>query len=213
MEMKNLQIIETKISQHFLNSARSVECSNKDFRFYIERITDTLLVEAFQNLPVVNRDVKTPLETMKNAEFLDDSEIVFASVMRAGNAMLEAAIRFLPTASAAHIGIQRNEKHEAVSYYYRSSNLSSKRVFLLDPMLATGGSAVQAVSMLKEHGAAQVIMLCVLCSKVGVEKLHENHPDVKILTCSLDRELNDKAYILPGLGDAGDRIYGTTSSH
>ena len=153
--------------------------------------------------------VKTPLEKTEGSKLKND--IVLVPVLRAGLGMINGFLQLIPDAKVGHIGLQRDEQTlQPVEYYYKTpGNISSSQVILLDPMLATGGSSSEAIRYLKKRGAKKISFACILASPEGVKKLSNDHPDVKIYSAALDRKLNDKGYILPGLGDAGDRTFGT----
>ena len=157
-----------------------------------------------------NTIIETPLEKYKT-KCLNEDNYAFVPILRAGMSMVDGIIKVIPNAKIGHIGLYRNEETlEPVEYYYKMpENINKREVLVLDPMLATGGSAIATIDRLKKDGVKKIKFLCVISSPIGIKKLQEAHPDVKIYTASVDRELNDVGYILPGLGDAGDRVYGT----
>ncbi len=205
----NITIIDHSIIKRDITILRDVNTKPEFFRTAVQRISNVLAVEICKDLEVKKIEVTTPLE--KTEGYILDSEIVLVPVLRAGLGMVSGFIQILPGAKVGHIGLQRDEETlKPNAYYYKTpSNLGSSKVILLDPMLATGGSASDALDFLKEKGAKDLIFACLVSAPEGIKKLEKNHPDVKIYSASLDRELNDKGYILPGLGDAGDRTFGT----
>jgi len=207
--VKNLVVLSKLLATHCLNKMRDRNASSRCFREELTKLSYFLAYECAEELETETRSVKTPMETLANASFIKSS-IVLGSIMRAGNGMLDPFLQIFPEAGVAHVGIFRNENHQPVEYYWRApNNLNNKTVLLLDPMLATGGSATKAIEVFKEKGAGKIVFVSIIAAPEGVAKVHEKFPEIKIFTASLDRELNSKAYIVPGLGDAGDRIYGT----
>jgi len=207
--MKNLTVLSKHLATHCLNTMRDKKTSSRNFREELTKLSYFLAYECAEELDVETRALETPMEAIANATFIKSS-IALGSIMRAGNGMLDPFLKIFPEAEVAHIGLFRDEKHQPVEYYWRApKDLNNKIVLLLDPMLATGGSATKAIEVFKEKGASKIIFVSIIAAPEGVSKIHENFPEIKIFTVSLDRELNSKAYIMPGLGDAGDRIYGT----
>ena len=166
--------------------------------------------EVTRDLPLATQEIETPLAKM-NAPFLAGKKVVLISVLRAGNGLLDGMLKILPSARVGHIGLFRDpETLEPVEYYYKApKDLSDRQVIVVDPMLATGNSAAAAVAKIKEAGARTVKFACLLAAPEGIARLHDAHPDVVIYTPAVDEKLDDKGYIVPGLGDAGDRLFGT----
>ena len=203
-------IIEHPIITHKLGLLRSIETSAKEFRELIEEITTLLCYEATKNIETQEIIIDTPLEKCKTKK-IDKNKITFIAILRAGLSMVDGVLNLIPTARVGHIGLCRNEKTlKPEEYYYKvPNNIENSEVFLLDPMLATGGSAVEAIRKLKENGVKKITFLCIIASPEGIEKIKKEHNDVQIYCACIDRCLNSHGYILPGLGDAGDRLYGT----
>lgn len=205
-----LTIVDHPLIQHKLTLLRMKETPTSQFRQILREIAMLLGCEATRDLRLGEIDIETPLETMKSP-YLEGKKLCFVSIMRAGNGFLDGVLELVPTARAGHIGLFRNEETlEPVQYYCKLPGALSKRdVVLVDPMLATGGSAIAAANILKQHGAKRLKFMCLVAAPEGVDAFSHAHPDIPIIAAALDRELNDVGYILPGLGDAGDRIYGT----
>ena len=206
----NLVIIRHPLVQHKLTVLRDRETSTKTFKELVDEIAMLMAYEATADLPLVDHTVETPLErTVGKA--VSGKKLTLVPILRAGLGMVEGILRLVPAARVGHIGLYRNhETLEPVDYYFKvPSDAGERDFFLLDPMLATGGSAVSAVSSLKRAGAARIRFLCIVAAPEGVRRLAAAHPDVTIYCAALDRELNESGYILPGLGDAGDRLFGT----
>ena len=196
--------------EHKLAILRDEKTGTKEFRELIGEIASVLCYEATKDIKLEDVEIKTPIEKMKTKKFNED-HYAFVPILRAGMGMLDGVIRVVPNAKIGHIGMYRNEKtFEPVNYFFKvPKEIEKKEVFLLDPMLATGGSAVDAIDLLKEKGVKKIKFLCIISAPEGIELVNKKHPDVKIYTAHIDRELNENKYICPGLGDAGDRIYGT----
>lgn len=205
-----LHIIEHPLIQHKLTQMRDIETPPATFRRLLREISFLLAYDATKNLALTTRRVQTPLES---AEFptLAGEEMCLVSILRAGNGLLEGMLDLVPEARVGHVGLYRDPVTlEAVEYYFKIPEaIEHRRVFVVDPMLATGHSAAAAIDRLKAAGAQALTFICLLAAPDGAQLLAELHPDVDIYTAALDRELNEKSYIMPGLGDAGDRIYGT----
>lgn len=208
-DFKNLTIIKHAFLDDRVSTLRSVESSRVQFKNALQQISQLLFFEATRNAAVIEVPVQTPLEETHGAKLAGD--ILVVPILRAGLAMSEAVSLFAPEIAVGIIGLYRDEESlEPVHHYEKfPDGLSDRTVLVLDPMLATGGSAVAAVSLLKKHGAKRMSLLSVIAAPEGVQKLLEEHPDVAIYTAVLDRQLNERGYILPGLGDAGDRYFGT----
>lgn len=207
--MKNLTIVVNPLVKRDVTILRDKETLQDNFRLALRRISYALVNKISEDFELKEIEVETPLETTKGFEL--NQPIVLVPVLRAGLSMVAAFIEMIPDAKVGHIGLQRDEATlKPVDYYYKTpKNLEISKVIVLDPMLATGGSASAAMSYLKEKGAKDCTLACLIAAPEGVKKMYEDHPDIKVYTASLDRELNENAYILPGLGDAGDRTFGT----
>ena len=207
---ENLKIINHPLVQHKLSLMRDKEASTRSFRILIRETGTLLAYEVTKDLPLITKEIETPLMKM-NAPFLEGKKLCLVSILRAGNGLLDGFLDLVPSAKVGHIGLYRDpETLVAVEYYLKLPELIDQRlVIALDPMLATGHSSAAAVTRIKENGAANIRFVCLLAAPEGVEYFTKIHPDVKIYTAALDEKLNDHAYIMPGLGDAGDRIFGT----
>ena len=207
---ENLTIINHPLVQHKLSLMRDKEASTRSFRILIRETGTLLAYEVTKDLPLITKEIETPLMKM-NAPFLEGKKLCLVSILRAGNGLLDGFLDLVPSAKVGHIGLYRDpETLVAVEYYLKLPELIDQRlVIALDPMLATGHSSAAAVTRIKENGAANIRFVCLLAAPEGVKYFTKIHPDVKIYTAALDEKLNDHAYIMPGLGDAGDRIFGT----
>jgi uracil phosphoribosyltransferase len=208
--MKGVTVVDHPLVQHKLSIMRNKETSTAGFRRLLREISLLLGYEVTRNLELTTTKIETPLETM-DAPILEGKKLVFASVLRAGNGLLEGLLDLVPAARVAHIGLYRDhDTLQAVEYFFKApSDLADRLIIVVDPMLATANSAIAAIDKLKERGATQIRFLCLLAAPEGIERFTAAHPDVPVFTASIDRQLNEKGYILPGLGDAGDRMYGT----
>lgn len=206
----NITIFKHPFIKHKISLLRDKEASTNKFRTLIEEIAMLEAYEALSDLPLKEVEVETPLEKCKTP-MLDGLKLAIIPVLRAGLGMVPGLDALVPSARIGHIGMYRDEvTHKPVPYYCKlPQNLEERTCVILDPMLATGGSAVDAVDMIKEKGGKKIKFLCIIAAPEGLEKLATAHPDVQIYVGQLDRELNKDAYICPGLGDAGDRIFGT----
>ena len=209
--MSTLHIIDHPLIQHKLTIMRDKNTSTKDFRELLDEIALLMGYEVTRDLPLEDVEVQTPLcrATMKR---IAGKKLAVVPILRAGLGMVDGLLRLVPSARVGHIGLYRDpETHEPVEYYCKMPpDIEDRLVIIVDPMLATGGSAADAITMVKRRGAKNVRLLCLVGAPEGVAKVQASHPDVDIYLASLDERLNDHAYILPGLGDAGDRIFGTT---
>lgn len=196
--------------EHKLAILRDEKTGTKEFRELVSEIAMFLCYEAMKNVELKEVEIKTPIEKFKT-HILDEDKYAFVPILRAGMGMLDGVITVVPNAKIGHIGMYRDEEtFEPVNYFFKvPKNIDKKEVFLLDPMLATGGSAIDAIDLLKEKGVKKINFLCIISAPEGLEAVTKKHPDVAIYTAHIDRELNENKYICPGLGDAGDRIYGT----
>lgn len=208
--MQQVLVVDHPLVQHKLTKMRRVQTSTADFRRLLREISLLLCYEVTRELPMTTETIETPIEAMQ-APVLDGKKLVFASVLRAGNGLLDGMLDLVPSARVAHVGLYRDhETLEAIEYYFKAPDkLEDRLVIVVDPMLATANSAIAAIEKLKERGATNLRFVCLLASPEGVENFTKAHPDVPIITASIDSHLNEKGYIVPGLGDAGDRMYGT----
>jgi uracil phosphoribosyltransferase len=208
--MQGVTVVDHPLVQHKLTIMRNKETSTAGFRRLLREISLLLCYEVTRDLELTTTRIETPLEPML-APVLEGKKLVFASVLRAGNGLLEGLLDLVPAARVAHIGLYRDhETLEAVEYFFKApTDLADRLVIVVDPMLATANSAIAAINKLKERGATNLRYLCLLAAPEGIERFTRAHPDVPVFTASIDRMLNEKGYIVPGLGDAGDRMYGT----
>ena len=208
--MANVHVIDHPLIQHKLAVLRNKETTVKEFRELVNEISGLMCYEATRNLPTVEVDVETPLMTAK-CRMLAGKKLAIVPILRAGLGMVDAMVDLIPSAKIGHIGLYRDpETHKPVEYYCKlPEDVEKRQVFVVDPMLATGGSAVAAIDFLKAHGCKNIIMMNILGCPEGVAAVQAAHPDVEMYLAAMDEKLNDHAYILPGLGDAGDRIFGT----
>jgi uracil phosphoribosyltransferase len=207
---RQLTIVDHPLVQHKLTLMRRKEASTSSFRKLLKEISMLLAYEVTRDLPLVREQIETPLAPME-APLLDGKKVVIVSVLRAGTGILDGMLEILPSARVGHIGLYRDPATlQPVEYYFRvPEHMADRDVILVDPMLATGHSAVAAVTKLKATGPRSIKLVCLVAAPEGVKELHDHHPDVPIFTAALDSHLNDHGYIVPGLGDAGDRIFGT----
>jgi len=204
-----LHIINHPMVQHKLTLMRKKETSTRDFRNLLREIGMLMGYEVTRDFPLRDIEIETPMEKTMAKE-IATRKVVVVPILRAGLGMVEGLLDLMPSARVGHIGMYRNETtHEPVFYYYRMPDGKDRTVILTDPMLATGGSACDAVRRLKADGYTKIRMMCLVAAPEGVKRLQTEHPDIEIYTASLDNGLNENCYILPGLGDAGDRIFGT----
>ncbi len=207
---EHLTIVHHPLVQHKLTLMRDKGTPTAVFRQLLKEISQLLAYEVTRELPLEMRSIETPLCEM-SAPVLAGKKLALVSILRAGNGLLDGILDLIPAARVGYIGLYRDEKTlQPVQYYFKvPSELDDRMVILVDPMLATGNSAVAAVDLLKKAGATNIRFLCLLAAPEGVERMKTAHPDVPIVTAAVDRKLNDKGYIVPGLGDAGDRMFGT----
>ena len=209
----NKNVIEANhpIIEHKLSILRDKKTGTKEFRELINEISTFLCYKALEDVELDNVTIETPITKMKTRK-LNEDKLAFIPILRAGMGMLDGLLSVIPNAKVGHIGMYRDEEndHKPVNYFFKVPNgIEKKEVILLDPMLATGGSAVDAIELLKEKGVKKIKFLCIIAAPEGIENVTKKHPDVKIYCGKIDDHLNKDAYIVPGLGDAGDRIYGT----
>ena len=208
--MENVTIFTHPLIQHKISILRKKETGTNEFRSLIEEIAMLMGYEALRDLPLEEVEVETPIETCMTP-FLAGKKLAVVPILRAGLGMVNGILALVPSAKVGHIGLYRDEiTHEPHEYYCKlPTPIELRTIVVTDPMLATGGSATAAITMLKEKGAKKIHFMCIIASPEGIEKMHEVHPDVDVFVGALDDHLNEHGYIVPGLGDAGDRIFGT----
>lgn len=208
--MSNVTVITHPLVQHKLTLMRDKERSTNGFRTLMREVSILLAYEVLRDMPIQMVEIETPLEKMQ-APMIDGKKLVFVSILRAGNGFLDGMLDVVPGARVGHVGLYRDPKtHTAIEYYFKlPQDLAERDLIVLDPMLATGNSAIAAIDRLKEHKPKSIKFVCLLTCPEGVKALQDAHPDVPIFTAAIDRQLNEHAYICPGLGDAGDRLFGT----
>ena len=208
--MANVYVLDHPLIQHKLAILRSKDTPVKEFRELVGEIAGLMCYEATRNLPTKEVSVETPITTA-TCRMLAGKKMAIVPILRAGLGMVDSMVNLIPSAKIGHIGLYRDpETHKPVEYYCKlPDDIGNRQVFVVDPMLATGGSAIAAIDFLKQHGCKQIIMMNIIGCPEGVKAVTEAHPDVDIYLAALDEKLNERAYIVPGLGDAGDRIFGT----
>ena len=208
--LPHVHLIDHPLVQHKLTLMRKKEASTNSFRSLLNELSSLMAYEVTRDMATQDVQIETPLEMMQ-AKVIDGKKLVFVSILRAGNGILDGMLSVVPGARVGHIGLYRDhETLQAVEYYFKMpKDMESRDVVVVDPMLATGNSAVAAITRIKQCKPKSIKFMCLLTAPVGINTLHEAHPDVEIYTAAIDRELNEHGYILPGLGDAGDRIFGT----
>ena len=206
----NLTIVDHPLVQHKLTLMRDVGTPTAVFRQLLREISTLLAYEVTRNLNMTTRRIETPLQEM-DAPVLDGRKLALVSILRAGNGLLDGMLDLIPSARVGFVGLYRDEETlEPVQYYCKlPGEISDRLVIAVDPMLATGNSSAAAIDLIKEQGATNIRFLCLLAAPEGIKRMHEAHPDVPIVTAAVDERLNEKGYIVPGLGDAGDRMFGT----
>ncbi len=210
MSTRQVHLIEHPLVQHKLTLMRMKDTSTKSFRQLVQELSALLAYEVTRDMPMQAIEIETPLEKT-TSRVIDGKKIVLASILRAGNGFLDGMLQVVPSARVGHIGLYRDPNTlQAVEYYFKMpQEMAERDVIVLDPMLATGNSAVAAVDRLKKTGPRSIRFVCLVACPEGVKNFHDHHPDVPIYTPAVDRGLNEHGYIVPGLGDAGDRIFGT----
>lgn len=208
--MSQLHVIDHPLIQHKLTYMRKKETGPKDFRQLLTEISELMGYEVTRDLPLEDCEIETPMQKM-TAKIISGKKIAIVPILRAGLGMVDGLLDLVPVAKVGHIGLYRDPKtHLPVEYYCKlPPDVSERLVIVVDPMLATGGSASDAITMLKKRGCISIRLMCLVSVPEGIKKVQETHPDVDIFTASVDEKLNENAYILPGLGDAGDRLFGT----
>ena len=210
MEEKEVIVMDHPLIQHKISMLREKSRGTNEFRKLVEEIATMMGYEALRDLPLENRPVETPIELCETP-FVAGKKLALVPVLRAGLGMVSGLLTLVPTAKVGHVGLYRDPvTHEPHEYYCKlPESIEDRLVMVLDPMLATGGSAVAAVDFVKKQGAKNIKFLCIIAAPEGIERFRKAHPDVQLYCGHVDRCLNDHAYICPGLGDAGDRIFGT----
>lgn len=207
-----MKAVELKhpLIEHKLAILRDKKTGTKEFREIISELGELLCYEALKDAKMYETEIETPMEKMKTRK-LNEDNYAFVPILRAGTGMLDGIINMVPNAKIGHIGMYRDEETFKPNVYFFKvpKDIEKREVLILDPMLATGGSGLDAIELLKEKGVTKIKFLCIIAAPEGIKAIEEKHPDVQIYTTSIDRQLNEHAYILPGLGDAGDRIFGT----
>ena len=209
-DVENVTIIDHPLIKHKITMLRDKRTGTNEFRTLVEEIAMLMGYEALRDLPTEDIEVETPIEKSMQP-VIAGKKMAVVPILRAGLGMVSGILNLVPTAKVGHIGLYRDpDTHEPHEYYCKLPEpIELRQIVVVDPMLATGGSGVDAVSMIKEHGGKKIKFMCIIAAPEGLKKLHEAHPDIQIYVGALDRELNENAYICPGLGDAGDRIFGT----
>ena len=210
LQNSKVHLIDHPLVQHKLTLMRRKDASTNTFRTLLNELSMLMAYEVTRDMPMQDTEIETPLETM-TSKVIDGKKLVFVSILRAGNGILEGMLSVVPGARVGHVGLYRDPKTlTAVEYYFKMPHdMNERDIIVVDPMLATGNSAIAAVERLKELNPKSIKFVCLLTCPEGIAALQKAHPDVPIYTAAIDRELNSHGYILPGLGDAGDRIFGT----
>ncbi len=210
MNTETFHVVDHPLIKHKLTIMREKETGSKDFRQLLNEIAMLMGYEITRDLPLEEIEIETPV-AKTNAYRIGGKKLAIVPILRAGLGMVDGILSLVPVAKVGHIGLYRDpDTHEPVEYYCKlPQDIEERYIIVCDPMLATGGSASDAITMLKKRGCSQIKLLCLVAAPEGVEKLQNDHPDVEIYTAALDSHLNEHAYIVPGLGDAGDRLFGT----
>ena len=208
--MDNVIIMDHPLIQHKISRLRDKSTGTNEFRTLVSEIAMLMGFEALRDLPTEMVEIETPIETTKQP-MIAGKKMAIVPILRAGLGMVDGVLQLVPSAKIGHIGLYRDpETHEPHEYYCKLPEpIDQRTILVVDPMLATGGSGADAISMIKKHGGKNIKFMCIIAAPEGLERLHKEHPDVQIYVGALDRQLNENAYICPGLGDAGDRIFGT----
>mgnify|MGYP004685540367 FL=1 len=208
--MGQLHIIDHPLIQHKLTYMRKKETGSKDFRILLDEISMLMGYEVTRDLPLRDYEIETPITKM-TGKVISGKKLAVIPILRAGLGMVNGILELVPVAKVGHIGLYRDpDTHKPVEYYFKlPTDIGERIVIVVDPMLATGGSASDAITMLKKRGCTNIRLMCLVAAPEGVEAVQAAHPDVDIYTAALDEKLNEHAYIVPGLGDAGDRLFGT----
>ncbi len=207
---EHLTVVDHPLVQHKLTLMRAKETPTAVFRQLLREISQLLAYEVTRGLPMATKEIETPMQKM-DAPTLDGKKLALISILRAGNGLLDGVLELIPSARVGFVGLYRDEETlQPVQYYFKVPEaLEDRLVIAVDPMLATGNSSVAAIDLLKKAGATNIRFLCLLAAPEGIARMKEAHPDVPIVTAAVDAQLNDIGYIVPGLGDAGDRMFGT----
>ncbi|MCR5481751.1 MAG: uracil phosphoribosyltransferase [Clostridia bacterium] len=208
--MGKVYVFDHPLIQHKTAIIRRKETSTKDFRQLVKEIAMLMGYEATRNLPLKDVDIETPI-CKTTVKMLNGEDIAIVPILRAGLGLVDGMLELVPNAKVGHVGLYRDPNtHEPVEYYCKLPNdIDKRQIFVVDPMLATGGSAIAAINFVKERGGKHIIFMCLIAAPEGIDALQKAHPDVDIFIAAKDEKLNENAYIVPGLGDAGDRIFGT----
>lgn len=208
--MSNVFVLDHPLIQHKITHIRKTDTGTKDFRELVDEVAGLMAYEITRDLPVTEIEIETPVAKMKS-KVLSGKKIGIVPILRAGLGMVDGVLRHIPAAKVGHVGLYRDpDTLQPVEYYFKMPNdISERELIVVDPMLATGGSAVDAIDSLKKRGAKRIKFVCLIAAPEGVEYLQEKHPDVDIYLAEIDEKLDEKGYIVPGLGDAGDRLFGT----
>ena len=208
--MKNVTIFDHPLIQHKTTILRKKETSNKEFRNLVEEITMLMCYEALRDLPLEDVDIETPIQKTTK-KMIKGKKLAVVPILRAGLGMVYGLLGLVPSAKLGHIGMYRDEETlQPVEYYCKlPGDIENRLIVVVDPMLATGGSAIDAISQIKSYGGKHIKFLCLIAAPEGIEALTKAHPEVQVYCANVDEKLNEKGYIVPGLGDAGDRIFGT----
>ena len=208
--MGTVRTIDHPLIQHKLTYIRDKDTGSKEFRELVEEVSTLLAYEVTRELPLQEVEIETPV-TKTRARTITGKKLVIVPILRAGLGMVDGILKLIPTAKVGHVGLYRDpETLEPVEYYCKlPAEVENRELIVVDPMLATGGSAVAGIDSVKERGAKKIKLVCLIAAPEGLEKVQQAHPEVDIYTAAVDEKLNDHAYIVPGLGDAGDRLYGT----
>ncbi len=208
--MDNVIIMDHPLIQHKISRLRDKSTGTNEFRTLVSEIAMLMGFEALRDLPTELVEIETPIETTKQP-MIAGKKMAIVPILRAGLGMVDGVLQLVPSAKIGHIGLYRDpETHEPHEYYCKLPEpIDQRTILVVDPMLATGGSGADAITMIKQHGGKNIKFMCIIAAPEGLERLHKEHPDVQIYVGALDRQLNENAYICPGLGDAGDRIFGT----
>ncbi len=210
MSMENVFIFDHPLIQHKISLMRDKRTTTKEFRELVSEVSMLMAYEVTRDMPLKDVEIETPI-AISHSKVLAGKKLALVPILRAGLGMVDGMLNLLPMAKVGHIGLYRDPKTlEPVEYYYKlPEDAEEREIVLLDPMLATGGSASAAVTFLKQRGIKAIKFMCLIAAPEGIKRLHRDHPDVPIFCAALDEKLNDHAYIVPGLGDAGDRLFGT----
>ena len=208
--MENVTIMDHPLIQHKISRLRDKTTGTNEFRTLVSEIAMLMGFEALRDLPTELVEIETPIETTKQP-MIAGKKMAIVPILRAGLGMVDGVLNLVPSAKIGHIGLYRDpETHEPHEYYCKLPEpIDQRTILVVDPMLATGGSGADAITMIKQHGGKNIKFMCIIAAPEGLERLHKEHPDVQIYVGALDRQLNENAYICPGRGDAGDRIFGT----